>query len=125
MVVRRKSGDEKVDWAQVLEEKQRLKEVQGGTAIILSAVRAVTDLSVLRGERRASGVPCDPSLCFMACSRSLSVWEKTAKGCVCACVTTRMFIWFVCSFCHKSNQVGRAMCAQLCGVYAGCVVSGQ
>lgn len=94
--------DEEVDRAQVFEEKQRLEEVQrrgkGGTAIILSALR-VTDLSGLREERRASGVPCDPRLCFMACYRSLSVWEKTAKL-VCACVTTRMFIWFVCSFCH-------------------------
>lgn len=103
VVVRHKAGDEEVDWAQMSEEKQRLEEVRrrgkGGTAIILSALRAVTDLSGLRGERRASGVPCDPRLCFMACSRSLSVWEKTAKP-VCACATTRMFIWFVCSFCH-------------------------
>lgn len=49
VVVRRKAGDEKVDWAQVFEEKQRPEEVQqkgkGGTAIILSALRAVTDLS--------------------------------------------------------------------------------
>lgn len=75
--------DEEVDWAQVFEEKQRREEVQqrakGVTAIILSALRAVTDLSELRGERRASGVPCDPRLCFMAGCRSLSVWEKTAK----------------------------------------------
>lgn len=54
VVVRHKAGDEEVDWAQVFEEKQSLEEVQrrakGGTAIILSGLRAVTDLSGLRGE---------------------------------------------------------------------------
>lgn len=81
-LVRRKVGDKVVDWGQVFEEKQSLEEVlergKGGTAIILSALRAVTDLSGLRGERRASVVLCDPRLHFMACRRSLSVWEKTA-----------------------------------------------
>lgn len=54
------------------EDKQRRKEVpvrgKGGTAIILSDLRAVSDLSGLREESRASVVPCDPRLHFMACS---------------------------------------------------------
>lgn len=81
-LVRRKVGDKVVDWGQVFEEKQSPEEVpergKGGTVIILSALRAVTDLSGLRGERRASVVLCGPRLHFMACCRSLSVWEKTA-----------------------------------------------
>ena len=85
--------------------------------VILSALRAVSDLSGLREERRASVVPCDPRLCFMARCRSLSVWEKTGKPeelrlyacvcvclcecvCVCVCVCASMFVWFVCGFCH-------------------------
>lgn len=55
------------------------KSGKGGTVVSLSALQAVSDLSGLRGERRASVVPCDPRLCFMACYRSLSVWEKTGR----------------------------------------------
>lgn len=53
------------------EKKHRGEEVvergKGGTMVILSALRAVSDLSGLREQRRASVVPCDPRLCFMAC----------------------------------------------------------
>lgn len=83
------------------EEKQRWEEVperaKGGTAVVLSAPQAMSDLSGLRQERRASVVPCDPRLCFMACYRSLSVWEKTRRP---VCVSAQMFVWFVGSFCH-------------------------
>lgn len=85
-----------MDWARVCEEKQRLEEVQrrgreGGTAIILSALRAVTDLSGLRGERRASGVPCDPRLLYGMLQIFISV-GKDCKACVCMCDYTDVYL---------------------------------
>lgn len=64
-----------------------LESGKGGTAVILSALRAMRDLSGLRQETGASAVPCDPGRCFMACSRSLSVWEKTGRAYLCVCVS--------------------------------------
>lgn len=71
----RQKGEDKVALRReggVDEERQRGEEVlesgKGGTAVVLSGLRAVSDLSGLREKRRASVVPCDPRLCFMACS---------------------------------------------------------
>lgn len=73
--VARQKGEDKAALrraGRVGEEKQRGEEVlergKGGTTVFLSALQAVSDLSGLREERRASVVPCDPRLCFMACS---------------------------------------------------------
>ncbi len=61
----------------------------------------MSDLSGLREERRASVAPSDPKLCFMACCRSLSVWEKTGRpeelrSCLCVCVSVRLHTCLVC-----------------------------
>lgn len=76
------------------EGEEVLERGKGGTADILSALGAVSDPSGLREQRRASVVPCDPRLCFMACSRSVSVWEKTERPEeLCLCV-------YVCVYLH-------------------------
>ena len=107
---------------------------KGGTTVILSALRAVSDLSGLREERRASVVPCDPRLCFMARCRSLSVWEKTGKPeelrlhacvCVCAhvCVCVCVNVCLVCvRFLPLKQSRGQSLVCTNVKCVCGCVV---
>lgn len=97
---------------------------KGGTADILSALGAVSDLSGLREERRASVVPCDPRLCFMACCRSVSVWEKTERPEEPSLHSTHTHVCLVCvQFLPLKQSRGQKLVCMNVKCVCGCVVS--
>lgn len=100
---------------QAFEEKQRPEEVQwggakGGSAVLLSALRAVTDLSGLGGERGASAGPCDPGPAFMAAADPYQCGKRLQRPCVCTdvCLACEEFLPL------KQSSGRSRVCASMC-----------